>query len=188
MNTHKFQLVRLEDMATFKGGSTPSRSHPQYFGGGIPWVKTTDLNNGPIFETEETLTLLGLASSSCKMIPANSVLVAMYGGFKQIGRTGILQQDSAINQALTAIIPAPRKLDPAFLIEWLNFRTAYWKRFAGSSRKDPNITKGDIADFLVPCIPIELQVAAARILEHWNMAIEKTEQLIELAPEKRIPC
>ncbi|MDE2260226.1 MAG: restriction endonuclease subunit S [Betaproteobacteria bacterium] len=172
------RLVRLEEVATFTGGSTPLRAKPQYFGGNIPWVKTTDLNNGLIAETEETLTELGLDESSCKIVPANAVLVAMYGGFNQIGRTGLLLNDSAINQALTAILPDTHKLDPAFLLEWLNFRVDYWKRFAGSSRKDPNITKGDVADFPVPSIPVDQQRNATRVLAEWNSAIEKTEQLI----------
>lgn len=178
MKTATSRLVRLEEVATFMGGSTPSRARPQYFGGDIPWVKTTDLNNGLISETEETLTPLGLAESSCKMVPANAVLVAMYGGFNQIGRTGLLLRDSAINQALTAILPDPSKLDSAFLLEWLNFRVDYWKRFAGSSRKDPNITKGDVADFPVPNIPIHKQHDSVHILALWNAAIEKTERLI----------
>jgi type I restriction enzyme, S subunit len=161
------------------GGSTPSRAEPKYFGGGIPWVKTTDLNNGPVCSTEETLTDLGLKESSCKMVPAHSVLVAMYGGFNQIGRTGLLQQASAINQALTAIIPDRAKLTPEFLLEWLNFRVTYWKRLAGSSRKDPNITKGDVADFPVPAMPVDHQIGAARVLQIWNTAIQKIEQLLE---------
>ncbi len=180
----KLRLVRLDEMATFMGGSTPSRARPEYFGGGIPWVKTTDLNNGRITETEETLTALGLSKSSCKLIPANAVLVAMYGGFNQIGRTGLLLHESAINQALTAILPNPQKLDPAFLLEWLNFRVAYWKRFAGSSRKDPNITKGDIADFPVPSTPIDQQKALVRVLSQWNAAVEITELLLALKSKR----
>ncbi|MCS6500755.1 restriction endonuclease subunit S [Burkholderia thailandensis] len=172
------KMFRLEEVATFMGGSTPSRANPAFFGGGIPWVKTTDLNNGLIVRTEETLTELGLSTSSCKIVPPGAVLVAMYGGFNQIGRTGLLSMPSAINQALTAVLPDRTKLDPNFLIEWLNFRVDYWKRFAGSSRKDPNITKGDIADFPVPSIPVELQQTYVGILGEWNAAIEQTERMI----------
>lgn len=182
--TSATRLVRLEEVATFMGGGTPSRARPEYFGGEIPWVKTTDLNNGLIRKTEETLTELGLANSSCKIVPAKTVLVAMYGGFNQIGRTGLLGRDSAINQALTAILPDPKKLDPEFLLEWLNFRVDYWKRFAGSSRKDPNITKGDVADFPVPVMSITQQHASVRILAAWNAAIEKTERLIVVKERK----
>lgn len=172
------RMVRLEEVATFMGGSTPSRNNPAYFGGDVPWVKTTDLNNGLIVRTEETLTDFGLANSSCKIVPPGAVLVAMYGGFNQIGRTGLLSMPSAINQALTAVLPNPKQLDPNFLIEWLNFRVDYWRRFAGSSRKDPNITKGDIADFPVPLISVELQQASIEILRDWNSAIEQTQRLI----------
>ncbi len=179
------QLTTLEEVADFMGGSTPSRRNPAFFSGGIPWVKTTDLTNGPITTTEETLSPLGLQESSCSMIPSGSVLVAMYGGFRQIGRTGRLTFDCAINQALTAVVPHQDKLLPAFLIEWLNYRVKYWKRFAGSSRKDPNITKGDIAAFPVPLIPVAKQKFIIECLAEWNTAIEKTEQLIA-AKEQRL--
>lgn len=179
MTYRQITLVPLGDVAEFLGGSTPSRSQKKYFGGDIPWVKTTDLNNGSIYCTEESLTEAGLAESSCKIVPANSVLVAMYGGFRQIGRTGLLKQASAINQALTAIIPDRGKLIPEFLLEWLNFRVHYWKKFAGSSRKDPNITKGDVSDFPVPIIPIKQQIEAVQVLNSWNNAIQTIEQLIQ---------
>jgi type I restriction enzyme, S subunit len=171
-------LIRLREVASFIGGGTPSRNSPEYFGGGIPWVKTTDLNNGAILTTEETLTSLGLRESSCKMVPAGAVLIGMYGGFNQIGRTGLLTQESAINQALTAIIPKSGVLDPQFLLEWLNFRVAYWKRFAASSRKDPNITKQDVADFPIPLLPMSQQTACASLISDWNAAILRTRQLI----------
>jgi type I restriction enzyme S subunit len=171
-------LIRLEDVATFWGGSTPSRLNPAYFGGGIPWVKTTDLNNRTIVQTEETLTALGLKESSCRIVPEGAVLIAMYGGFNQIGRTGRLSVPSAVNQALTAVVPDPTRLDPAFLLEWLNFRVEHWKRLASSSRKDPNITKGDIADFPVPRMPLDQQHRVVRISSEWNVAIEKGERLV----------
>jgi len=172
------KLVPLDELATFMSGSTPARKSPEYFGGGIPWVKTTDLNNGLILHTEETLTQLGIENSSCKMVPPGAVLVAMYGGFRQIGRTGLLTQACAINQALTAIIPKDGLLDSSYLLEWLNLSVNYWKRFAGSSRKDPNITKADVADFPVPLLPISQQRACAAIISEWSQATITTERLI----------
>ncbi len=174
----KVRYVPLSEVATFKGGSTPHRQNQKYFGGEIPWVKTTDLNNSLIVHTEETLTELGLKESSCKMIDPGAVLVAMYGGFNQIGRTGVLTQKSAINQALTAVIPDPKRLNPIFLNEWLNYRVKYWKRFAVSSRKDPNITKSDVEDFPVPVLDIDYQNKAVNVLQTWTNAIETAEQMI----------
>ncbi len=179
------QLVRLNEVASFLGGGTPLRERAEYFGGGIPWVKTTDLNNGAVNTTEETLTAIGLKKSSCQMIPSNAVLVAMYGGFKQIGRTGLLVQSAAINQALTAIIPDAEKLDSRFLLEWLNHRVGYWKRFAGSSRKDPNITKTDVADFPVPLFPICYQKKSIALLAEWDVAIQKATALLAALEQRK---
>jgi type I restriction enzyme S subunit len=171
------KTIPLKKIATFMGGGTPSRAKPDYFDGGIPWVKTTDLNNGLVLESEETLSELGLKKSSCSLIPADTVLVAMYGGFRQIGRTGLLTQTSAINQALTAVLPDKARLNPMFLLEWLNFHVGYWKRLAGSSRKDPNITKMDVADFPVPVYPLAYQEAVIALLKQWDESIQVATSL-----------
>lgn len=162
------------------GGSTPARDTPTYFDKGhINWVKTTDLNNGYLHKTEEKITDKALQETSCKIIPKGAVLVAMYGGFNQIGRTALMKFDGAINQALTAILPDPQKLDAEFLLQWLNFRVGYWKRFASSSRKDPNITKNDVQDFPVPLLNLGDQKKIAAILRIWDEGIEKAEKIKE---------
>ena len=71
----------------------------------------------------------------------------MYGGYNQIGRTGLLRIPAAVNQAITAIRPINGILDSDYLICNLNYRIDYWKHVASSSRKDPNITSKDIRDF-----------------------------------------
>lgn len=179
------KTLALKKVAAFAGGGTPSRAKPEYFGGGIPWVKTTDLNNGLIKTTEETLTALGLKKSSCSVIPAGAVLVAMYGGFRQIGRTGLLTEPAAINQALTAILPDEKRLHPMFLLEWLNFHVGHWRRLAGSSRKDPNITKNDVADFPVPVLPIDYQNTVVQLLQEWDESVELAAKLLSASEQRQ---
>ena len=58
----------------------------------------------------------------------------MYGGFNQIGRTGLLVHEAACNQALSAIYPN-EKIDSYFLLTFLNHKVDDWKNFAASSRK-----------------------------------------------------
>ncbi len=172
---------RLQTLASFEGGGTPSRSNPEYFAKGtIPWVKTLDLNNSYILNTEESITEIALKKSSCKILPKESVLIAMYGGFNQIGRTGILTKEAAINQAITAVILDRQKLLPKYLLYYLNFNVQKWKKFAVSSRKDPNITKEDIKKFYVtfPNNVMEQQKIVA-VLETWDNAIGLTKRRIE---------
>jgi len=160
-------------------GSTPLRSNEKFFkNGDIHWVKTTDLNNGDINQTEEKITKYALDKTSIKLLPINTVLIAMYGGFNQIGRTGLLKIESGINQALSAIYTKESILNPEYLIDWLNYGVNYWKRYAASSRKDPNITKKDVQDYLIAIGSLPEQHAIAKLLTTWDTAIEKNNQLI----------
>lgn len=170
----------IGETAELGSGSTPSRSkQAEYFDGGtIPWVKTGDLNNDLIQQTEESITQQALAESSCRIYPRGTLLVAMYGGFKQIGRTGLLGCNAAINQALTAITLDQKNACPEYVQQWLNCRVDHWKRLAGSSRKDPNITKSEVAAFPLLLPPVNEQRAIVRILSTWDRGIRKISNLI----------
>jgi type I restriction enzyme S subunit len=84
-------------------GGTPSRTKPEYFTGEIPWVKTQELLNGFITETQEYITEAGVKNSAAKLFPAQSVLVALYGA--TVGELGILAMPAATNQACCALFP-----------------------------------------------------------------------------------
>ncbi len=175
-----WEVACLKDIATFGGGTTPARKlfDRYYLAGTHPWVKTLDLNNGRIKETEELVTDAALNESSLKKHKAGSVLVAMYGGFNQIGRTGLLAIDAAINQALVAIIPSKDALVSEYLLSNLNYRVDYWKSVASSSRKDPNITSNDIKAYSLPLPDLEEQAAIARALSDTDALLSELEKLI----------
>lgn len=179
-------VCRLGEVTKVSSGTTPSRSdQTRYFdGGSIPWVKTGDLNNGLVKTTEEQITETAVEECSVRLYPPDTVLVAMYGGFRQIGRTGRLATESAINQALSALQPKNGKLDSSYLQAWLNEKVKMWKRFAASSRKDPNITGSDVAAFPIAFPPLPEQRMIAATLSTWDRAIELTEKLIA-AKQKR---
>lgn len=174
-----WKVVRLGDVFDIQSGSTPSRQNFYYWENtSIYWVKTTDLNNNFISDTEEKISEIGLKESSCKVYPKNTILIAMYGGFNQIGRTGILQIEAATNQAISALLPST-KANSLFVNNILICYRNKWKNIAISSRKDPNITKRDIENFKIPLPPLDEQEKIAEILSTWDEAINLTINLIE---------
>ena len=171
--------VKIKDIGKITSGTTPLRSNMEYHKNGvIPWVKTTDLNNSIIVHTEERISEVALKETSLRIYPIDTVLVAMYGGFNQIGRTGILGVGATINQALSAITVNKSETDPIFLLNWLNAKVGLWKKLAGSSRKDPNITSKDVGDFPFLKMPLPEQKAIADILVLIDTAIDQNNQLI----------
>lgn len=147
------ETSRLGDLVTTTSGGTPNRSVLSNYGGGIPWVKSGELHAGLITETEETISAEGLASSSAKVFPAGTVLLAMYGATAGVvGRLGV---DAATNQAICAISPGP-SLDPEYLIAALRAQTAQLVAKAAGGAQ-PNLSQGIIRDILIPVPSLEDQ-------------------------------
>lgn len=112
----EWEMKTLGQIANVFSGTTPSRENELFFNDGtIPWVKTTDLNNGILTHTEERITDIALKSTTLKVFSKGTVLIAMYGGFNQIGRTSILGIDATINQALSALILNTKEITEYFL-------------------------------------------------------------------------
>lgn len=161
-----WSAVTIAEVGRVRSGATPNRSEQaRYFDGGtIPWVKTLDLNESVLIATDENITPIAVSESSAKVVPANTVLVAMYGGFGQIGRTARLGVDAATNQAVSAVLNLRADVLPEFLHQILMAGRPKWRKVAASSRKDPNITKRDIEKFNFPLPPINEQQAIVDLL------------------------
>ena len=173
----EWEEKQLDDVATIKAGTTPSRANPEFYANGsIPWVKTTDLNNSYIYTTQEKVTPL----AKVRLNPVGSILVAMYGGFNQIGRTGYLKIPAATNQAISVLNVKKDKLTSSYLLIWLNAKIDYWKKFAISSRKDANITGSDVAAFPIALPSLPEQQKIADCLTSIDEAIAAQSQAIEL--------
>src|SRR5262249_48455082 len=97
------QSRRLGELCRTTSGGTPSRGNPSYYGGNIPWVKSGELNDGIVNTTEEQITQLGLMNSNAQILPAGTLLIAMYGA--TVGKIGVLGMEAATNQAVCAIFP-----------------------------------------------------------------------------------
>jgi type I restriction enzyme M protein len=168
----------LSALFATKSGTTPSRSRTDYFQEGtIPWVKTLDLRDGPIRSTDEKITPQALDDTHLSILPVGTVLVAMYGGFNQIGRTGVLEIEATHNQAMTALLPTPR-VSPYFLNAILVAAKDYWKTVANSTRKDPNITKTDVLNFKLPLPPLATQQAIVAEIEAEQALVAANRELI----------
>lgn len=169
----------LSEVCVTSSGTTPARSQfDRYFRNGqINWVKTLDLNNKKILRTDEQVTPDALAETSLREYPAKTVLIAMYGGFNQIGRTGILGIPACVNQAITAI-QCGTQLIPEYLLATLNFRVEHWKAVASSSRKDPNITSQDVRDFRIAYPTIKEQEKISEALSCIDALIRSMDELI----------
>ena len=148
-------------------GGTPSRANARFWQGGqIPWVKTTEVKYNVITETEEHITADGLANSAAKMLPAGTLLMAMYGQGVTRGKVAILGIDAACNQACASMNRrADGQIEPRYLFHFLTYRYEDIRSFAhGGQQQNLNL---DIVRDLQIAFPRneEQQTAIARVLD-----------------------
>lgn len=101
-----WEKKQIKDICSLiTSGGTPSRNNKSFWNNGnIKWVKTKELNDTWIIDTEEHITETGLNSSSAKIFPPNTLLMAIYAS-PTLGRLGILGYEACCNQAALGFIP-----------------------------------------------------------------------------------
>lgn len=101
----------LTSVARLESGHTPSRSHPEYWGGDVPWIGIKDAkahHGSSIFQTLENTNELGIANSSSRVLPAGTVCLsrtASVGYVTIMGQPMATSQDFANWVCSDAIVP-----------------------------------------------------------------------------------
>lgn len=169
--------ARLESVTVSQSGGTPDRTDPHNFGGGIPWVKSGEVDCRHITTTEETLSHRGLSESAAKLCPVGSILVAMYGA--TAGKVGRLAVEAATNQAVLALIPRAGKVTVEFLYyRLIASSNTLLGRTQGSGQ--PNLNAGLIRSLEIPLPTIEEQNVIGLLLSSFDDSIESEGAVLSL--------
>lgn len=162
-------------IGSWQSGATPSRNHPEYFGGRIPWLKTGDLNDGLINSVSEFITQDGMNNSSVVLNPIGSVLIAMYGA--TIGKLGIANIELTTNQACCACLPLEGIHNLYLFYFLLSQREIFISRGTGGTQ--PNISKEKIVSTLFPVPPYLEQIRIIERLQSLNTIVEYIEKSLD---------
>ena len=143
-----FKSLKISDICKIGSGGTPTRSNKKYYSGNIPWIKTGELNNDIVVDSEEKITQEALENSSAKLYPANCIIMAMYGA--TIGKTAKLGIAATTNQACAVLYDIDSSIvDTDYLWFYLQTQTGKFKELAYGGAQ-PNINAGIVADYLIP--------------------------------------
>ena len=130
----------LGDVFETTSGGTPSRSEKKFWDGDVPWITTSLVNFGVITGAEEFISEAGLKSSSTKLFPIGTVVIAMYGQGKTRGQVALLGIEAATNQACAAVLPK-KGIHPYFVFLNLGGRYQELRRLSNSGGQE-NLSQG----------------------------------------------
>ncbi|MEE1946932.1 restriction endonuclease subunit S [Pedobacter sp. KR3-3] len=161
----KYKTLKILDLCLVSSGGTPSRGNRSFYNGDIPWIKTGEVIDKVIYETEEKITLEAIKNSSAKLYPTGSLVVAMYGQGKTRGRTAKLGIDATTNQACAVLY----KINNDIVITdylWIYLMNEYDRlRELASGNNQPNLNADMIKNYPVVIPPFEIQTS---IIDDFN--------------------
>jgi type I restriction enzyme, S subunit len=193
----------ISDVATIRGGCTPSMSTATYWGGDIPWISPKDMHAGAILDSELKITEKALEETSLELLPPGTLLI--------VGRSGILKRKlpvqitvkpCTINQDLKALT-FPPSFEPIFMrllllghqrqilnedvkqgttVQSLVYDRLFARRFALPPVAEQHRIVAKVDDLLALCDRLEAQQADA---ESAHMLIVKT--LLETLTQGKDP-
>lgn len=176
-----WNTVRLGDLcANITSGGTPLRSIREYYEGGtIPWLKTGEVKKSYVWEVEEFITERGLKESSAKLIPSNSLIVAMYGDGNTAGNVAINKIPLATNQACCNFTLNPKLADYRYVYHYLkaSYNNLVGLKLGGSQQ---NLNAATLKAFPINVPPLETQQKIAAILSAYDDLIANNRRRITL--------
>ena len=170
--------ARMGQVGDWGAGSTPQRGNQDYYGGNILWLKTGELNNGIVYDTEEKITQRAFQDCSLRMNKIGDVLIAMYGA--TIGKLAIVGNELTTNQACCGCTPY-------IVYNWYLFyflmasRDTFIKKGEGGAQ--PNISRVKLVEHLIPLPPLQEQ---KRIVEKIKQLRVVINVLTDVKRQKRI--
>ena len=171
----KYEIVCIGDILTTYSGGTPLRSKSEYYENGtIPWVKSGEVKEF-INHTEELITDLGLKSSSAKIFPKDTILIAMYGA--TAGKVGILKIEAATNQAVCGILPNSKYI-PEFLFLLLKNKTQNFVDLSTGGAQ-PNLSQEIIRKIQIPLVPIVEQNRVVEELLGYQKILDNANSIVK---------
>ena len=172
----KWDIVKVGDICETTSGGTPLKSREDfYYPQEIPWINSGEVRNGEIYQANKYISRIGLEKSSAKIVPANSVLVAMYGA--TAGQVGLLKIEASTNQAICSILPNER-FNPKFLYYVLSSKTNDLIEMSVGGAQ-PNISQGIIKNIEIPLPPLDVQEEIVKELDGYQAVIDGAQKVID---------
>ncbi len=191
--TKSYDVKKIKDICTVSSGGTPSRDRKEYYTGNIPWIKTGEVVNDVIYDTEEKITKEAIENSSAKIYPKGSLIIAMYGQGLTRGRTAKLGIDASTNQACAVLFNINNEIVLTDFL-WIYLMGEYNRlRELASGNNQPNLNAQMIKDYNVVIPPKEIQKEIINNYSNLKSKVkliesefEKLTSIAELEFEKQI--
>ena len=182
----EWEEKRIQDFAECCAGATPDTKKDEYWiDGTIPWMSSGEVNNTFIYSTEKKITQLGYDKTSTKLLPSNTVVIALAGQGKTRGTVAITRIELCTNQSLCAVLP-DINLNSEYLFYFLS---SQYKQLRNSSTGGDDSRGGlnlkIIGNFRLPYTTLAEQQKIAEFLSNVDSIITAETKILNTLQKKK---
>ena len=175
----EWAISKIGELTEIKTGGTPSTKCEKYWkDGDIPWMASGDVNKKIINEVDGRITKSGMENSAAKLLPKDTVMIALNGQGKTKGTVAYLNIELTCNQSLAGFLPSYNVFNSKYLYYNLQSRYFEIRGLAGDGARN-GLNLGLLREILIPIPSIKEQEKIASILSTVDEQIDNVDALIE---------
>ena len=175
----EWEEKKIKEFANCYAGATPSTKERKYWENGtIPWLSSGEVNKKHISFTDNFITKIGYDSCSTKMIPANTVVMALAGQGKTRGTVAITEIELCTNQSLASIV-TNETVDDKFLLYYLETQYSNLRAISSGDGTRGGLNLNIINEYSVFLSSLPEQKKIAAFFTLLDRRIQKQRQLVE---------
>ncbi len=177
----KWPVVSLGEICSFMTGGTPTSSVAEYYlGGTVPWLVSGDIHGFEIWDCAKRITLKAVENSNARVLPKDSVLIALNGQGKTRGTVALLRMEGATcNQSLVAITPIkPQRVIAEFVFLTLRSMYADIRALTGDTERS-GLNIPILKNIQIPLPPLDVQKDIVAEIEGYQKVINGARAVLD---------
>ncbi len=180
-----WEWVRVAELTDVGTGSTPETTNQDFYGGSIPWYTSSATNDLFAAMPDKFITEKAISETNCKVFPAGSLMVAMYGQGKTRGQVSEIVIPGATNQAVAALVFFKSSEGIRKYLKYFFIKIYDEIRLLAEGAAQPNLNVGKIKETLVPLPPLSEQHRIVARIDQLMALCDTVDQKINDASDKQ---
>ena len=173
-------MKTLGELGKCFAGATPSTNNNKYWDDGtIPWMSSGEVHQGIVTHTASYITQEGYDNTSTKMLPINTIVIALAGQGKTRGSVAITAIKLCTNQSLCGIVIENDDIVNKYIYYYLKTRYNDLRRISSGDGTRGGLNLKMVGSYFVPIVTLQEQQRIVSILDTFEASISNLEAQLE---------
>ena len=170
------EMKTLGEIGVCVAGATPSTKIADYWeGGNIPWMSSGEVHQKVVTHTSSLITQKGYDNASTKMLPVNTIVIALAGQGKTRGSVAITAIELCTNQSLCGVIIDNAQINNKYVYYYMTTRYNDLRRISSGEGTRGGLNLKMIASYPIPVTSLSEQQRIVDILDKFETSIQNLE-------------